>query len=449
MSLLRKDSKCHGCYKFEAPNKSDSELETNEVSTLKSCKDCLSAKYCSRPCQVTSWPNHQAVCKRIKWLLKTIKDLEEKDQVQEFRNTAKVQTKKNEKSKEPPKNYQDYVTKKVLLAYAYWHIAEQSECYQAYSKFSEFSLDVLQEFCEVVEESKEKTFALKYFTIFAQLAMGKFEAAYNYIQFWLLTYEKAIENEENYHFEKIDELKNLQFEDLYSKHEGVMNIMYTFFPKHVKDWHSFMYEDDNYGIERELIPYLPAIIAIKIKEIDELVKIRQDQENFAKALKSDEGTLKEFQSRFPWITQKIQTFVKDSRPENELTSEYLETQKNELAILFTMSRTWAFENHSDVIFDHADKYHHGTDLTERKFLKDDVLEYRFGYEGFDCAEGYFQRLMENEDLQKLIETIYKKWHIGNCCYYNYLEMYQGDTKMFDHMQEKPGWKERMRKGQKP
>ena len=138
MSLMRQDSKCHGCYKFEAPDKSDSDLDVNEVATLKSCKDCLCAKYCSRPCQVTSWSNHQAACKRIKWLLKTIKEVEEQDQVQKFRKTAKDQTKKDEKSEKSPKIYQDYVTKKVLLAYAYWHIAEQSECYQAYNKFSEY-----------------------------------------------------------------------------------------------------------------------------------------------------------------------------------------------------------------------------------------------------------------------------------------------------------------------
>ena len=200
-----------------------------------------------------------------------------------------------------------------------------------YEKFYDIALKSLQMQIEN-EPGSPKIFGLKFHLVFASLAMGKINQAYNLIRFWLMKYD--LEEDEIKNVLEPNELAMLKFQDHYgTKGATAMGVIFELMPEKPVDWDGFL--EDYTGFGMHLATFIPGLIAIKIKEIQDLKKLA---ENFQS---HNSCSLKKLSSENPGVSKSILMIYAGSVDEKEL-KENIDNQLQELAILVKLGRQSMF-----------------------------------------------------------------------------------------------------------
>ena len=107
------------------------------------------------------------------------------------------------------------------------------------------------------------------------------------------------------------------------------------------------------------------------------------------------------------MSKSILMIYAGSVDEKEL-KENIDNQLQELAILIKLGRQSVFfaQNFS-YLLDFKFEFRHNTAIKDRDFLTDEVLDCKYGFEAFECADGYFNRLLKSSpEVNDMLESVH-------------------------------------------
>ena len=284
---------CHGCICSECRVRDGNADVEEAAKNLKRCSGCYIARYCSRECQKRHFKDHKEVCGYVKNLKEIIDKLEvkhpdlkdNKGQTSEHELTLLSREKgipyKNKLQKDSYyftlKKFEkgtklQYLTKKMSLAMAIWHIAENSDQFEVYVKFVEVASDLMKQSIFVCED-------VIYLYVMGLITIGKHDDAYDAIKFWIESWMKD---------DKKEFLETFNQEETSSGEGKWLDLPKQDMKENILDLQKSYPESEVYF--RKLIgPFVPALIAIKLKIIAKIQKeCEEENEELKKQLKDFE-----------------------------------------------------------------------------------------------------------------------------------------------------------------
>ena len=316
MSYLRKSPICLACKKFLVGNQ-NCRPNANEVVLLKDCSKCKFAKYCSVKCQKQHWKEHKKHCEAFYTIAYDLKKLEDDhpgigehkeitnqdiEQVLEQRSICYLIKIEHE-------NYHDflglyesynrclYLYTRLFHAKMYWYHAEANNAYFLYEKYYSYIKDLIK-CCPVLMD------CLIYYFVMSLIHLGFDDAAFKVINVWCFDFEYC-PNEDLVLFLKAmlhdDWSKLPQHYNKYSTTKDDMLALRIYADSHDR-WNT---EEAHY----QLLPFVPAILAIKHRNLMSLHEKKLNFENFVEAINGDYGQLKTLSVCYWEIIQRIGTNV--------------------------------------------------------------------------------------------------------------------------------------------